>query len=139
MLGAIIKLHGSIWDYLLQLDFVNYSWKQLSLFLEASKFIRSVIVYQESINIFVPESNMKILISGYMSIGDFSGIGFYTHGDDLAIVYNGDSYLVNNLNYNYSSVDIPDVTSDTLIRDVYIKGKNLLYCMHTKVSIKEND
>jgi hypothetical protein len=59
----------------LQFEFVDYSWKKLALFLEERKFVRQLIVSQDTTRvIFQPESNIKFLISGYMTIDDFAGI-----------------------------------------------------------------
>ena len=117
----------NVWNYLLYRANIesyptNYTWKRLAIYLESVKLLRIQFT-----------KGFTILLSGTIPISKYDKIRFYSnrkgsrlYGDILSVLMKGDSYEIIPLNGELLNETFPIIKSDTLIRDINIRGINLL-------------
>ena len=139
--------YKSPWDYLLDRSNtpimnglqVNNSWKILAIWIDKAKPIRSLFINEEIPGLPIIINNIQSLKSPYDKIRNCAGPGYYIYGDDLSIIYKNGAYLIKPLNKKFDSCDVsepfPNINANTLLRDITIRGHNLLNYITTEVFI----
>jgi hypothetical protein len=126
VLAEEISDNQSIWDRLLNEEFVRGSWKRLALYLEDIKVIDSFGLSNSETNIPIPVYAGKTIISGYNKIKHFVSETDYCYGNNLTVIYANDgTYKIIPTTTETNKLTIPFITGDTYFKDVIINGKKL--------------
>ena len=104
-------------------------WKILAIWIDKAKPIRSLFLDVEKLI-----SNNHSLISQYDRIRIFANIATYIYGDDISVIHKKGNYIIKAINDNFKSEVFPKITANTIIKDINIRGRNLIDYITTKIT-----